>query len=239
MKLNKKGFTAVEGLLVVVVIGAIAGAGWYVYQRQNRKEEPKQATITNFEQCKAAGYPIAESYPEQCHANGQSFVNESQKPQVDPQDETANWLLYEPPGKQYEIRIPDGWEVHRHQKESHLFSQDIVYKQGTKAVVIEDEGGRDFSYLPFGLNYFLEADGLLPTGTKTKTFKTKNGDEVILYTRQQTAEPEGIGPPKSTMSYEYWIRKGDTVINITHEVPKTETAQTELVEKAIATLEIK
>lgn len=30
--------------------------------------------ITNFEQCAAAGNPVAESYPRQCRANGQVFV---------------------------------------------------------------------------------------------------------------------------------------------------------------------
>jgi hypothetical protein len=30
-------------------------------------------TITNFGECLAAGYPIMESYPRQCNANGQTF----------------------------------------------------------------------------------------------------------------------------------------------------------------------
>lgn len=42
MKLNQKGFSVVEGLIVVVVILAIAGAGLYVYK--NQKDEPKKDT---------------------------------------------------------------------------------------------------------------------------------------------------------------------------------------------------
>jgi len=35
-----------------------------------------QPTITNFEECAAAGNPVMESYPEQCMADGQTFVRE-------------------------------------------------------------------------------------------------------------------------------------------------------------------
>lgn len=59
-------------LLSVTVIGIIAGVGWYVWDK-NQNQKP---VITNFDECVAAGNPIMESYPEQCAANGQTFVNE-------------------------------------------------------------------------------------------------------------------------------------------------------------------
>jgi hypothetical protein len=36
--------------------------------------QPNQ--ITNFEECVAAGNPVMESYPRQCRADGQTFVEE-------------------------------------------------------------------------------------------------------------------------------------------------------------------
>ena len=69
---NHKGFSIGQVLLVIVVLGLIGGVGYYVYQRQN---QPK---ITNFEECKAAGNPVMESYPEQCAADGQTFTNPAQ-----------------------------------------------------------------------------------------------------------------------------------------------------------------
>ncbi len=78
---NNKGFAVVEMLLVLLVIGLIGGIGWYVYQRQ-QKDEPKQAAITNFDECVAAGNPVMESYPEQCAANGQTFANQEQKTEL-------------------------------------------------------------------------------------------------------------------------------------------------------------
>lgn len=42
-KLNAKGFSVIEVLLVLVVVGAIAAVGWYVYDRQAKDE----STVSN------------------------------------------------------------------------------------------------------------------------------------------------------------------------------------------------
>jgi hypothetical protein len=47
--------------------------------------EPVVSTITTFEECKNAGYPIMESYPEQCRTpEGQNFVREIVKEEEKP-----------------------------------------------------------------------------------------------------------------------------------------------------------
>jgi glyoxylase-like metal-dependent hydrolase (beta-lactamase superfamily II) len=43
-------------------------------------EEPTEPSITNFEECAAAGNPVMESYPRQCTADGQTFVEEIETP---------------------------------------------------------------------------------------------------------------------------------------------------------------
>ena len=74
MKTNKK---MSAGLVIVLVI-AIATA---VY---SKKEKSTTRVITNFAECKAAGYPIMESYPEQCRTKeGTLFVNEEQRVEED------------------------------------------------------------------------------------------------------------------------------------------------------------
>lgn len=67
---NQKGFSVGHVLLIILVIGLVSGVGYYVYQEQN------QTQISNFEECKAAGNPIMESYPEQCNANGRTFTKD-------------------------------------------------------------------------------------------------------------------------------------------------------------------
>jgi hypothetical protein len=48
----------------------VLGAGYFLYlDRQSKKD-----IVTNFEECALAGYPVMESYPRQCRADGETFV---------------------------------------------------------------------------------------------------------------------------------------------------------------------
>ena len=47
-------------------------------------------TIDSFEECAAAEFPVMESYPRQCMANGQTFVEVSLKERVNCTDESRN-----------------------------------------------------------------------------------------------------------------------------------------------------
>lgn len=93
------------GLFVVLIMVAV---GWFVmYKKQAGVQEtpstPAQS-IRNFQECAAAGNPIMESYPEQCAANGQTFVNETQ------QEQNNGWNTKFVSGKQgFEAILPDGF----------------------------------------------------------------------------------------------------------------------------------
>jgi hypothetical protein len=149
---NQSGFSPIEIIIVIVMVGLTVAVGWLVYDRQKKNEQSSQtpATINSFEECVAAGNPVMESYPEQCAANGQNFINKSQKNIT--KDETADWLLYESPGKEYKVRLADGWVLYRYDKQADLATDgpdETIYKKGTKAVVQErSQGGRG------GLGYF-------------------------------------------------------------------------------------
>jgi hypothetical protein len=60
-------------LLLLLAAIVVAVGTWFIM----KKDKPK---INSFAECKAAGNPIAESYPEQCFADGQSFTNPDQQP---------------------------------------------------------------------------------------------------------------------------------------------------------------
>jgi hypothetical protein len=78
-RLNSKGFSVVEGLLVVVILAAIGGVGWYIYNRNSSNSaNTSTGSITNFQECKDAGNPVQESYPEKCTVNGQTYTNTNQ-----------------------------------------------------------------------------------------------------------------------------------------------------------------
>jgi hypothetical protein len=39
MKINEKGFSAVEGLLILIIVSIIGGAGWYVWNANNKAQD--------------------------------------------------------------------------------------------------------------------------------------------------------------------------------------------------------
>ena len=54
-----------------LILALTISAGWFIF-RDNKQN------ISSFEECKKAGNPIMESYPEQCTAGKQTFVNTTQ-----------------------------------------------------------------------------------------------------------------------------------------------------------------
>lgn len=63
----------VGALFVIVLVIVLGVAFWYLYKNSEKTD------INSFAECKAAGFPIQESYPEVCATDdGQSFPNPSQ-----------------------------------------------------------------------------------------------------------------------------------------------------------------
>jgi hypothetical protein len=60
-------------LFIIVFLLVLGGCGYYLYTQAQ-----KDKSIDSFAECVAAGNPIAESYPEQCIADGRNFVNPDQ-----------------------------------------------------------------------------------------------------------------------------------------------------------------
>ncbi|MCI0597503.1 hypothetical protein L0Y34_00280 [Candidatus Parcubacteria bacterium] len=64
-------------LLLLVVSLVFGGAVGYFLGYDHGFERTKQANISSFAECAAAGYPIMESYPEQCLTpDGKHFVRD-------------------------------------------------------------------------------------------------------------------------------------------------------------------
>ncbi len=61
------------GAGVILVAGAIIA---YAVTMKPKAPTPASSSISNFEECAAAGNPVMESYPRQCRANGQLFVEQ-------------------------------------------------------------------------------------------------------------------------------------------------------------------
>jgi type II secretory pathway pseudopilin PulG len=85
-KLNQKGFGAVETLLVLLIVGILGGAGWYIYQAQQKTKQ----TLNNTTQ-------------------GAGESQKSTKPAAQPKDETANWTIFISEKGKFSLKYPPNW----------------------------------------------------------------------------------------------------------------------------------
>lgn len=136
MHRDQRGVGIVEILLISVILGSITAVGTYVYLQ--RGKDGKIQSITNFDQCKAAGYPIMESYPEQCAANGQTFariLSSEEKKNSSPQ--TANWKVFD--GEGFSLGYPNNWRQFKPEmgagSTASFVSEDFVAADGLGASV--------------------------------------------------------------------------------------------------------
>lgn len=70
--------TKTSTLIGILILLSIAAA--LLMQISSKAKEHRLLSIDTFEECALAGYPIMESYPEQCRTpDGRTFTNEEQK----------------------------------------------------------------------------------------------------------------------------------------------------------------
>jgi Tfp pilus assembly protein PilV len=92
MRRNQQGFSVVEGLLILVIVGILGFTGWFVWHARQTADKTlssadksaggtiKATKINSFEACKkASGSKMLETYPEQCVAkDGKTFTDPGQ-----------------------------------------------------------------------------------------------------------------------------------------------------------------
>lgn len=117
-------------ILLVLAVGACTYL-LFLLQKDEAPDQQSQSStpgqqITNFDECVAAGNPVMESFPEQCSANGQTFVNDTQA--ASPEESVASngfEHIEESGQKAFSMIIPDGWSVIK------PLDQDSFYMMGT------------------------------------------------------------------------------------------------------------
>lgn len=238
---KQQGFGHVGTALVILLIAVLGGVGWFVYNQKNKSSDKANKSITSFAECAAAGNPIMESYPEQCAANGKTFVNDKSRP-VQMPDETLNWVLFTPEDKAYSVRVPDGWlAVSLHNNLYVRQAKNLTYKAGTKATIeMLQEGGWDGSS-PFALiNPGSYHDQIVRKGKEVGTIKTDAGVTAHKHSYVGTAADENyIDDLNGATVYDYYFDADGKYLQISHVVRPGDADQHELIERMIRTIQIK
>jgi hypothetical protein len=214
-KLNQKGFGAVEVLLLVVVIGLIAGAGYYVWNAKKNTE----STLNNT-----------------ANSQGEPSKSTSKVTSTKVAAEEDSWLLYTAPSKKYSIRIPDGWSAGS--IGDNLHSNSIDYKKGTQGKVGVITHSVD-GYSLFSLN--VPASASTKQGTEQGSFSTASGLKVHKYYKVAT-ESDGPGINAGDKIYTYYFDQDGKNIEITYVITNViengTTDRTSDVERAIKTIKV-
>lgn len=214
---NQNGFSAVEGLLILVVLGIIGFTGWYVWQAKDKTD--KALTVSNSDT------------PKFKHKSVSTPSKEEAKP-----DETTNWLLYKSSGGEYQIRLADGWELMRHVESTSLTSyKALEYKAGVKATVTEHSSGRGG---PFPLIIMVSKQPTEIRGGLQGEFKTNSGLVGKKYMFIQQSQEGGHDLQYGEREYTYHFSKNGTYVYINHSVIGEQKDNSEYVEKVVKTLVI-
>ncbi len=141
MKKNS-GFTAFEGLVILAVFSIVGFGAWYVWSTRFKDDsgtkKSQQYSITTFEECAAAGYPVMESYPEQCAIpGGESFVRILSENSASTEVPEVDLVEYNNADAHVKFSYPETW-THEIQSESY----DKGKLEEVEGIIISPTGTR-------------------------------------------------------------------------------------------------
>lgn len=221
-KTNQNGIAVLEVLLVLILLAIVGFTGYYVWHaRQTTNDALNAANSTSTA-------PIT-----------------SKKSQAAPTstDETANWLLYSTPSKEYSLRLADGWKLNHCNGSSFLYTYkhgDITPQAGQRAVVTNMDCGSDGGGDGFGIGLYTKESDVTPASTLTSTFKTAAGDSIKVYIRTETSTEGGLGAlDKGGTYYSYVLVKSPTkVIGVSYGVNFGQADDHATIEKSLKTITV-
>lgn len=216
---DSHGFGIVELLLVVVIVGLIAGTGYYVMQ----KRDDKTATATSGQQKSDQKDVRSASLGKGCTAGpmkGKTY--------------TAIQAVYS-------ICIPNGWHINDYSENASAGALDtsaagMVYTASVKPAIATG-GGHDGASA-FGLYFNTPAAGAPTSYNLVGPFEAGNvtGTE---YARTETEDPGGVGlgtVPQGTQQHAYYFEKDGKSIEIDYNLFPGDTDYTEAASAVANTL---
>lgn len=238
LRKNQSGFSTVEIVLVILVVGLIVAVGWLVFDRSKKHPASTPQTnkqqVTNFEEC-AKLHPVTASYPSMCTHEGKTYY---QSTGTQNNSGTLNGLTYQSPGNELTIILTDGWEAEKaYDNQGFLVeSAKIVPRPGTKATLVDFKGGRD-GISGFYFNYSKTISAETPRGNKLSSSKTKDGLDIEIYKFVETDSSEGLGAlGKGGIEYTYIIRGKRVSVHSTYSVPAGTADYHDSVENSLKTV---
>ncbi len=215
---QQAGFSAVEGLIVILVLLILGGTGYFVWHRHNSTNENKTA----------ASHSTVKSNVRNCHTTDGSIRGE----------------LFTDGNGMYSICIPDGWDIAVATNGVNSLMADasgLHYKAGTTPTITKTTEGKDgpsaFDLFPSSPSAAIgfNADQYTNLGS----FKAANvtGTKSTRIETSQSADG-GLGEvPVGTHQYTYIFNsaKLQEGVEIDYNIAPGDSNQLSLIDKVVAT----
>lgn len=219
MSKDQKGFSVIEILIVVVILGLIGAAAWLVYDRQKNSASSDSGQST-----------------QQSQTAQQETTKSDQTV-----DETANWTKVTSGKSSFTIKLPDGWNVKNWASSDYSYAAsyaDVTYTAGKPATVNSDASPADggpVRHFNITGSPIAEKDSIGYYFNETpQDFNTTGGAKGKKYVHTYPQDVDGV--KKGDKVYLYRFEGKKTLITIEYYVLSGESDQSALVEKAIRTL---
>lgn len=210
---NTRGFALIEALLIFVIVGALAGVGWYVYQRQNTDDSDDSYTY-------GTNTPVE---PEEEEANTDEVEYLSK-----------TFTSY---GSAFSMSVLNGWTLNSDTNGNFLFQYDVAqltYDKNKEPQVNETDKSGVGGYVPgvkVSVNEFNEE---INSGEK---FVLNDG--TTGYCKEDTfTAADDIAPGMGNfINKSCFFKKNNSKLSATYSYYQDEPLNAEAVEFAFKTIE--
>jgi hypothetical protein len=214
LKKNNHGFGAIEGLLILVIVGIIGFTGWFVWDaKRNSEQSPINTTVA---------------------ANSNAVAKTNEKLPAN-SDVTAKWFKYSSPDGIYTIKLPDGWNLVSYHGDSNPYAMgqsELTYTQGKAATVTSTDFAGDNIQDAFAMGQSWRSD---IKGTKSSSFETNQGLRVDRYD-YVVPKSEFQELKEGTTEYLYVVNGGNHTFQVVHDVSPGEKDSNSLIVDSLKTL---
>lgn len=224
MKTTQKGFSVVEVMLLIVVVGLVGVVGWLVFDRQNNKSDKKDPGISN--QTSNTGLDSKPTTNNDATSSPTKLTTELKSH-----------------NNKFSIQLPDGWIVTNDTELDYAHAvglENMTYAPGKPATIQNKMGFRGGG--PTTTNFIIQfgdtthLENYFSNSEYQETIKTNAGVEgkKYLYTAKEGDEMFTPG----TKSYGYQFTNGSKTMVISYMKLPGDPDQLTIVEDAIRTLKL-
>ncbi len=210
---KESGFSAIEAIIIVIVVALLGLGAWFVYDRSKDSEKTDSQSQTTEESNASADDTAKMSTTLTSYKNA------------------------------FSLQIPDGWKVTNDTETDYAHAiglENMTYTPGTPAVITNAlghrGGGITISEFMIQAGSPTDLDNYYSASEYQGTLKTNAGLEGKKYLHTSEGGDETVSP-KGTKSYGYLFSNGKKTTVITYQQLPGDPDQLDVVEQAIKTFQ--